>query len=157
MMLALATALAACLVAASPAGASDNVNAARFVPEATTASWDGNVVRVSFRETGLAPGAESTIFIQATGVVDGACIRNDGVTLLTTRSSATATDIADYTADGGGTIDGTRNLQLSVGVPVVSGLDCTMVVTRSFTVTLRDFRTGATFTIAGLAADPTAA
>jgi hypothetical protein len=141
------TALAACLLVMSPAGAGAEAGAG-FEPGATQASWDGNTVVVRFRETGLAPGADSTILIQATGVGRGQCVR-DGVTLLTTQSSATATDVADYTADAGGTINGDRTLYVTVGVPVVSGLDCTMVVTRTISITLRDLRTGATYEMAG--------
>jgi len=119
-----------------------------LVHEADSASWDGATVHVSFREVGLDANALASISIEATGVADAVCVKN-GVALFTTRSTATSSDVSDYQASADGTASGARDLKLTVGVPVVQGLDCTMEVTRTFTVMVHDRNTGATDVLNG--------
>lgn len=118
---------------------------AQFVAEASTATWDGETVRVTFVETGVEPGT-TTIAVEASGTVDASCRQDDNV-LISTHSSAAVTDVSDYPSDTDATVRGTRELALSVSVPTISGLACTLHVVRSLTVVLRDLDTGATLVL----------
>lgn len=116
---------------------------ARFVPAASSATWAGGTVTVTFREEGVDAGAAASILVTATGSVDAFCTR-DGAVLLSTHSSATVTDVSDYPVSPDGTVTATRELALEVRPPTVTGLDCTLHVVRTFSVLLRDVDTGAT-------------
>lgn len=121
--------------------------AARFVPEASNATWDDAAVTVTFREIGAPPNGTTSIAVEATGTIETVC-RQDGAVRVSIRSSASAAEVSDYPVDGDGTVDGNRRLAVMVQRPVVSGLNCTPQETRTLTVVLRDLVTGATHVIA---------
>lgn len=121
-------------------------SAARFT--AVSARWDDDVLTVTFLEVGLEPGATTTISTTARNVADGVCEKDGGVR-ISVRVSASAQDVSDYRAVNDGSVAGERVFTLSVHAPVAPGLDCTMDVTRSFSLALRDLTTGATKEIHG--------
>jgi len=116
---------------------------AHFIPEASSAAWNGDTVTVTFREDGLGAGTQAAIRVDARGSIDGTCSKGDAV-LIATHSSATVTDLSEYQADSAASVTVSRQLAMTVRPPVVSGLDCTMRITRTFSVSLRDIGTGAT-------------
>ena len=96
---------------------------ARLVPEASSATWNGDVVRVTFQEVGV-PGPTTTTTITATGTVDTTC-RQDGDVVIHISSSATVIDESGYPVEPPGTVTGSRDLDLSVQPPTIEGFDCT--------------------------------
>jgi len=128
--------------------------AAHFVPEASGATWNGEVVTVTFLEVGVEAGATTTIAVRTTGTVHAVC-EKDATVVLSTQSSATATEVSDYSTGPDGTVTATRELALAVRPPIVEGLDCTMRVTRTVAVFLYDLDTGATLSIPGQVTTPT--
>lgn len=130
-------------VGQSPAWAA---SAAQFDPAASSATWDGDTVRVTFLETGVPPGSTSTIAIEATVTVDAVCRQDDNVQ-VSIHSSATATDVSEYPSGADATIRGSREFAVTVPLPTISGLGCTTQITRTLTVVLRDLDTGATLVL----------
>jgi hypothetical protein len=133
------------LAAYSTPGQAD-ASAAGFV--VAKASWNGDVLTVSFRETGLEPGAATTISVMARGTVDAVCKRAGNVVMYA-HATGTVKDVSDYTAANDGSVDGVRVLNLSVSIPAAQSLDCTLAAIRLFSVALRDLTTGATAEIHG--------
>lgn len=145
----LRVATVACVVVALPlttGAAAWAAEAARFVPTASSATWDGRTVTVAFQEVGVEPGSTSTIMVEATGILETVC-RQDDTVVVSTTSSATVRDVADHVADANGTITGTRVLALTVRPPTITGLNCTIRVIRTLTVLLHDVDTGATLAL----------
>lgn len=136
--------LTALLLTGSPALAA----AAQFVPAASSATWNGSVATVTFQEVGVAPDTATTIMVVAIGTTDAVC-RQNGVVILTFRSSSTVTDQTDYPVGSDGTVSATREVGLVAQPPNVGGVDCVMEIVRRITVTLHDTRTGAVLTING--------
>jgi len=136
--------LAAPLAGAPEARAAD----ARFVPEASSATWDGTIVTVAFTEVGVEPLSTTTVAVSATATIEAVC-RQDEVVVVSTRSSATSTNVSDYPADVSGTVTATRELGVTVRVPTLTGLPCSTEVTRTLVVTLHDLRTEAVLVIPG--------
>ncbi|MBP2323524.1 hypothetical protein JOF56_003909 [Kibdelosporangium banguiense] len=112
------------------------------------AGWKGDVLTVSFRETGLQPGVATTISVTARGVVDAVC-KKAGTVVMSVRATGTVKDVSDYTAANDGSVDGVRVLDLSVRIPAAQGLDCTLAASRLFFVALEDLTTGAAMEIHG--------
>jgi hypothetical protein len=110
------------------------------------ASWEGDVLTVTFREDGLEPGLTTTISTVARGTVEAAC-KKAGSAVLSIHASGTVKEMSDYTAADDGSVDGVRTLSLAVSLPVAHGLNCTMEVVRLFSVTLHDLVTGAVIEI----------
>jgi hypothetical protein len=119
---------------------------ASFVPDATSASWDGSVVQVTFREIGVAPGGTTTVSAQATGTVDVEC-RQGSLVLVRVHATSSVDGSTDAVASDAGTVDGTLTLALVVGAPGVSGLGCQPHETRTVSVILRDLTTGASLVV----------
>ena len=114
---------------------------ARFVPEATDASWDAAVAIVVFREVGVGvDGGVTTISIKVTADVDVVCRR--GESTINIHRSATVTNVNDYPISDDGTVAGTARLPLEVTGLKVSGWSCA-TQHRSVTAVLEDFWTGA--------------
>lgn len=136
------TALAVLAALVLTGGSAARAANASFVPEASSATWDGGLVTVTFAEAGLPPGASTTVEVEATLAVDTLC-RLNGMVLLSTRSSGTVVDESEYRADAEGIVTGARELPLVVRPPTTAGLPCVAEVTRTLRVTLRDLTTGA--------------
>jgi hypothetical protein len=127
--------------------------AAHFVPEASGAVWNGDVVTVTLREVGLQRDTVTTIAVEVTGTVDAVCRKADAV-VVSSGASATVLDSTRHRTGDDGTVTATIQLALVVRTPVITGLDCTMSVTRALTVVLRDLDTGASLTFPGTVATP---
>jgi hypothetical protein len=124
------------------------ISAAYFVPEATSALWDGELLTVTFREAGLLRDAFTTVTISGEAAVDAVCRQNDKI-LFSLHSHSAVSDESVYQADENGTTDSTVVLQLTARVAGVDGTDFTFDVNRSFSVTISDLDTGATTFVSG--------
>lgn len=124
--------------------------AARFVPDATRAIWDGEVLTVTFREEGLIADAETTVSITGEAAADAVCTKNDEV-LFSLHSHSAVADESIYRAGADGVADSTVILRLTAQVAALNGLDGAMSVNHSFSVTVRDLDTGAELFISGQA------
>ena len=118
-----------------------------FVAGKTTATWDGSLLKVEFRETGAKPWSTGLVSIRAAGHIDVTCV-GGGVSIDTEASSETEV-ISEHRADGSGVRAGEQVVGLSVQPPVITGLNCRPTLSRSFTVTVQDLATGAMQTLAG--------
>ncbi|WP_051799045.1 hypothetical protein [Catenuloplanes japonicus] len=116
-----------------------------------TATWDGTLLKVMFRETGAKPWSTGLVSIRAIGTIDVVCIGN-GVSLNSQASSETEV-VSEHKADGDGVRAGEQVAGFSVQPPVITGLDCKPTLARSFTVTVQDLSTGAVQTLAGPASN----
>lgn len=143
----LAGGVATMIAAPAPALAAD---AAAFA-STNIATWDGNLIKVKFRETGAKPWSTGLVSIRATGTVDVVCV-GGGVSLNSQASSETEV-VAEHKADGSGVRAGEQVVAFSVQPPVITGLDCKPTLARSFTVTVQDLSTGAVQTLAGPASN----
>lgn len=115
---------------------------ARFVPEATDASWDGAVATVDFQEVGVAlEGSVTTISVKVTVDVEVVCTR--GESTINIHRSATALDVKDYPIRSDDTVAGKARVPLKVTGLKVTGWSC-VTQRRSVTAVLEDFWTGAT-------------
>jgi hypothetical protein len=123
-------------------------SAAGFVD--AKASWENDVLTVTFKEVGLDPGVTTTISLAAKGSVDAVC-KKDGRVAMSVHASGTVKEVSDYTASDDGSVDGVRTYSLAVDLPEIGGgdLDCTMRVVRRYSVTLHDLNTGAVRKIHG--------
>ncbi|MFI5839309.1 hypothetical protein ACIA8K_06280 [Catenuloplanes sp. NPDC051500] len=139
---------AAAATVASPAQAAD---ATPTFASTNTATWDGNLLKVTFRETGAKPWSTGLVSIRATGTVDVVCI-GGGVSLTSQASSETEV-VSEHKADGNGVRAGEQVAGFSVQPPVITGLDCKPTLARSFSVTVQDLSTGAVQTLAGPASN----
>src|SRR5512142_3022199 len=139
----------ASLLAPADASYADTTSrqSAYFIPEATTAAWDGEVLTVTFREVGLVAGARTTVSVAGEGVAEAICGGNDRV-LFSLHSYSAVTDESAYPVGADGTADSTVVLRLAAQV-AVEGLDCSPAVSRSFSVTVRDLDTGASVYVSG--------
>lgn len=120
---------------------------AYFVPEATAAEWDGEILTVTFREVGLPAGATTTVSVAGEGVAEAVCGHDDEV-YFSLHSHSAATDESAYPVAPDGSADSTVVLRLGAQV-AFDGLDCTAAVSRSFSVTVRDLDTGASVYVSG--------
>src|SRR5512142_2410629 len=113
-----------------------------FVADATRAAWDGDVLRVAFREVGLPVGATTTtITITGDVTADATCHTGEG--RYTMSSQAVVTDEAVYPVDAAGAIQGMVVLHLAAHLTAVGADQPRPDVHRSFTITIRDPSTGA--------------
>lgn len=111
----------------------------RFVPEATSVTWDSAVVTVTFQEVEVDSDA-TVISFAVTADVEVVCTR--GESTIVAHRSAKATDVYEYPVSEDGTVEGVAELPLEVKKPVISGYSC-KVRDESVTVVLEDFLTGA--------------
>lgn len=135
---------------APPAAAPDRPTsaAAYFVPEATRAVWDGDVLTVTFREAGLVADAVTTVSVSGEAAADAVATRDDEV-IFSLHSHSAVADESAYPVGADGTADSTVVLRLTAQVAALDGIDCTMNVNHSFSVTVRDLDTGAVLHMSG--------
>ncbi|MBB1158443.1 hypothetical protein [Amycolatopsis dendrobii] len=113
---------------------------AHFVPEATEVGWDGVVATVSFREVDVAVKGATTISAKLTAEVKAICTK--GESTLDIRASATGLIAKDYPVKNG-VVAGVAQFPVEVKITHDPGYTC-VLLHRSITAFLEDFRTGAT-------------
>ncbi|MGW4399861.1 hypothetical protein ACWEHA_31620 [Amycolatopsis nivea] len=113
---------------------------AHFVPEATEVGWDGAVATVSFREVDVAVKGATTISTKLTADVKALCTK--GESTLDIHASATGLIAKDYPIKDG-TVAGVAQFPVEVKITHDPGYTC-VLLHRSITAFLEDFRTGAT-------------
>lgn len=129
-------------------GAGEYQTNSRFVAESTSASWNGEVLTIGFREVGLVPGTATTVSISAEAAADGV-FSDSGDCMVSLHSHSAVVDESRYVAESDGTVYGTVVLRLTAGIAVPSHAGCDMEIRQSFSVALCDLDTGASTFLRG--------